>query len=72
MPVTQKMQSCLFLHFLFPSLLLLTSKSVQLFGKVTWKVAKVPAITLVPAWKELLPSQPDSLSQAPHQLLTHT
>lgn len=72
MPITQKKQSCLFLHFLFPFLLLLTSKYVQLFGEVTWKVVKLPTITLVPAWKKQLPSQPDSLSQVPHQLLTHT
>lgn len=72
MPVTQKKQSCLFLSFLFPSLLLLTPKSVQLFGEETWKVAKPPTITPVPVWKKLLPSQSDSLSQVPHQLLTHT
>lgn len=71
MPVTQKKQSCLFLSFLFPSLLLLTPKSVQLFGEETWKVAKLPTITPVPVWKKLLPSQSDSLSQVPHQLLTH-
>lgn len=53
-------------------LLLLTSKSVQLFGEMTWKVAKLPTIILAPAWKKLLPSQPDSLSQPPQQLLTHT
>lgn len=46
---TQKKQPCLFLQIHFPFLLLLTSKSVQLFGEVTWKVAKLPTITLVPA-----------------------
>lgn len=61
-----------FLHFLFPPLLLLRSQFVQLFGEVTWIVAKLPANTLVPAWKKLLPSQPDSLSQVPHQLFIHT
>lgn len=71
-PVTQKKQSCLFLCFLFPFLLLLTPKSVQLFGEVTRKVVKLPTITLVPAWKKLLPSQPDCPSQVPHQLLPHT
>lgn len=59
-------------EFSLPSLLLLTPKSIQLFGEVTWKVAKLPTITLVPVWKKLLPSQSESLSQAPHQLLTHT
>lgn len=54
MPVTQKKQSCLFLSFLFPSLLLLTPKSVQLFGEETWKVAKLPTITPAPVWKKLL------------------
>lgn len=59
-------------EFSLPPLLLLTPKSIQLFGEVTWKVAKLPTITLVPVWKKLLPSQSESLSQAPHQLLTHT
>lgn len=68
----KKKQSRLFLHFLFPFLLLLTWKSEQLFGEVTWKVAKLPTTTLVPAWKKLLLSQSDSLSQVPYQLLTHT
>lgn len=46
--VTQKKQSCHFLHFLLPTLL--TPTSVQLFGEVTGKVARLT--TPVPACKK--------------------
>lgn len=46
--VTHKKQSSPFLQFLLPTLLLLTATSVQLFGEVTGKAARlIPNTTLV-------------------------
>lgn len=65
-------QSCPFLHFLLPILLLLTPTSLQLI-EVTEKMARVTtSTTLILAWKKLLPGQSDSPSHVPHQLLIPT
>jgi len=48
--VTQKQWSCPFLHFRFPTLLLPTPTSGQVFGEVTGKVARLTTNTApVPA-----------------------